>query len=178
MNILQWILLPLGSSLRHKTLDSIFSGISYSTLGLLIMTTVLSLSSEDTLVAIMLKMSALIHLQTCCRTRNRLKKISEDLYGMFDAILVFEGNKTPKERLKFGFSLIPFLSCFMSCCVIGIYISVTNQEFNKLCDQPSSSRLDCPGLEWFVQRPGQGSGWTLKCPGLIKLAQIVSKKVQ
>ena len=133
MNLFQYILLPFGLSLKHKTLDFIFTGISVSTLGILFMTHLLALPKDYlSFNAVLSKISGLVLFCISTRAYIHLKKCSEDIYGMFDAILVFERNKTPKERLKFGFSLISFISCFMSSYVLSLSMILLFDEINHL----------------------------------------------
>ena len=120
MNLFQYILLPFGLSFEYKTSDNIFTRISYSVSCILITSTLLSLPVATTFTAIISKASALGVCINLFRGHLFLKKISEDFYGIFDAILVFERNKTPKERLKFGFSLILFITCLIFCYLIII----------------------------------------------------------
>ena len=132
MNLFQYILLPFGLSLRHKTLDYIFSGISSSVFFLMAVTTLLSLPINTSIEVILLKISSFGLLFVWIWAYILLNKRSEDLYGMFDAILVFERNRTPKERLKFGFSLILFISCLMLSYVLSIHFTLSNIEFNLI----------------------------------------------
>ena len=132
MNLFQYVLLPFGLSLRYKTLDYIFTGISTSIFGLMVGTTLLSLPMDSSLNVILAKLVALLVEFFRIWAYVFMRKRSEDLYGMFDAILIFERNKTPKERLKFGFSLILFISCLMLSYVITILLTLLNIEINQL----------------------------------------------
>ena len=132
MNLFQYILLPFGLSLRHKTLDNIFTGISVSMFGLVFTTIMVSIPFCNTTKTIIFRFSSLAIQMSYIAAYYLLKKRSEDIYGMFDAILEFEKKQTPKERLKFGFSLISFITCLMLTYVLSIYLVLTNQEYYNL----------------------------------------------
>ena len=132
MNLFQYMLLPFGMTQRHRIMDQIFNGIAVSFFGLMFMTCLLSLPVDISLMPVLMKITSLGTQLMWIRAFIFLKRNSENIYGMFDAILDFEGKQCPKQRLNFGFSLILFIICFMSSYIIAIYFTLSNVEFNKL----------------------------------------------
>ena len=131
MNLFQYILLPFGLSLKHKTLDSIFTGISYSVFSLWLITQVLSLLIDMTIKTTLLKLSSFTVGLIWVRIHIFLKQNSEDFYGMFDSILAFQRRKCP-QTLKFNVSSVGFILCFMICYIITLVYVLLNLFINQL----------------------------------------------
>ena len=132
MNLFQYILLPFGLSLEYKTLDNVFSGISFSVFSIYLLTTLMSIPLDLSMDGLILKTSVLFVFLQLFRSYILLRRERENFFGQLDAVLRFERNKCPKERLKFGFSMISFISCLMLTYVSCVYIMLMNGEVNRL----------------------------------------------
>ena len=110
MNVIQYMLIPVGMSNANTTSDSIFSGITYSVLIILFTVTSLSLPLHTTLSALAMKISILIVLSFLYLSYRLIKTRIKEFVEMYDEIQVVHNNNCLHSRTNY--SLMLFITCY------------------------------------------------------------------
>ena len=127
------MLVPLGVSLKFKTLDNIFNGITLSIYGLFLLTYGLSLALISTKYEFIIKLSAFVCVLTALKTHKDLKNKIQDFLGMTEAIEDFESKRCPNNT-PFGYSISIFLlslmMTYLSTVIMVVMSPLQDQIFN------------------------------------------------
>ena len=110
MNVIQYMLIPVGMSNANTTSDLIFSGITYSVLIILFTVTSLSLPLHTTLSALAMKISMLSVISFLYLSYRLIKSRNKEFVEMYDEIQVVHKNKCLHSRTNN--SLLLFLTSY------------------------------------------------------------------
>ena len=125
MNLFEYMIVPFGLSLKHKSLDNCFIGITYSVFGLFLVTIALSLPFFTTVSDLIMKINFIVVISSMTSAYCLLKNKFEKILGMISSIEAFE-EKRCKPKQKFRLSLIAFILCFMLTFVASVYQVMLN----------------------------------------------------
>ena len=110
MNVIQYMLIPVGMSNANTTSDLIFSGIIYSVLIILFTVISLSLPLHTTLSALALKISILLVIGFIYLSYRLIKTRIKEFVEMYDEIQLVH-NKRFGHRW-YNSSLLLFIVCY------------------------------------------------------------------
>ena len=127
MNLIQYMLIPVGLSNAITTSDLVLSGIAYTTFLIIGLVTLLSLPLYTSLISLSLKISVLICWWPMYFSYRLLKKRIKEFVEMYDEIQVVSNKRFSQSR--FTFSLLFFLASYFIALVIVIH----NAFFNPAC---------------------------------------------
>ena len=125
------LFVPFGLSLRYKTLDKVFNGITISIFGLFLVTALISMTVFTNIAELLVKVFAVLNLSTLVMAYILLKKKLWKIVGMFEAVIDFERKRCPKKN-RIDFSLILFVLCFISTLISSIHVIVLDDTLVKI----------------------------------------------
>ena len=130
MNVIQYMLIPVGMSNANTTSDLIFSGITYSVLIILFTVTSLSLPLHTTLSTIALKISILLLLFFLYLSYRLIKSRNKEFVEMYDEIQVVHNKRCLHTSSRCNFSMLLFMTCYSLS-----QVSVTFYDWSDLIQQ-------------------------------------------
>ena len=131
MNVIQYMLIPVGMSNANKTFDLIFSGITYSVFIIVVTVTSLSLPLHTTLSALAMKISLLLLLIFLYLSYRLIKSRIKEFVEMYDEIQVVHNKRC--RHFRFNISMLLFFICYTSSQVsVGFYNVPSLRLFTKI----------------------------------------------
>lgn len=131
MTLFQYILSPFGLTLRHKTWDNIFFGISLTIFSVFVLTFVASLTQITPWYIFVMKLIIFCCIATFVMIYIKLKANLSKIIVMYDEICVYE-TKYNLKTTTFDTTLIAFVLCFVVSYVLMIFDILSNKTFSAI----------------------------------------------